>query len=107
MLNKKPNSLSTKRCLICETDYQGRHNQMFCEYRCQRIGVKIQLRASYEVWKAVRRGDLPPAKALRCTDCGSPALEYDHRNYGKPLEVQPVCRLCNVRRGPALFPNYT
>lgn len=50
---------------------------------------------------AIRRGDLPRACTLTCTDCSKPASDYDHRDYGKPLEVQPVCRSCNRKRGPA------
>jgi hypothetical protein len=51
---------------------------------------------------AINRGDLPKAKTLTCTDCGEPAHDYDHRDYTKPLVVAPVCRPCNLRRGPAL-----
>ena len=29
------------------------------------------------------------------------AYDYDHRDYSKPLEVDPVCRRCNQMRGPA------
>lgn len=37
-----------------------------------------------------------------CVDCGDPATGYDHRDYRKPLEVDPVCNPCNRRRGVAL-----
>lgn len=50
---------------------------------------------------AVKRGELPPVKTLLCADCGAPACDYDHRDYAKPLEVDPVCRKCNRARGPA------
>lgn len=39
-----------------------------------------------------------------CVDCGGIAEQYDHRDYGRPLDVEPVCRACNVRRGAAKFP---
>jgi hypothetical protein len=39
-----------------------------------------------------------------CVDCGGVALEYDHRDYGRPVEVEPVCRSCNKRRGRAKWP---
>lgn len=39
-----------------------------------------------------------------CTDCGAAAEHYDHRDYARPLDVEPVCRACNVHRGPARFP---
>jgi hypothetical protein len=62
----------------------------------------MQLKAISLVQRAIRRGEMPPAKALICVDCGKPALEYDHRDYSKPLEVEPVCSSCNHFRGPAI-----
>ena len=57
--------------------------------------------ASNLVSCAVQRGDLPRVDTLICTDCDKQATDYDHRDYNKPLEVDPVCRGCNGRRGPA------
>lgn len=52
---------------------------------------------------AIRNGDLPKLDgSVRCMDCGAPAAEYDHRDYKKPLTVDPVCRACNQARGPGL-----
>lgn len=52
---------------------------------------------------AVRHGDLPKLDgSIPCVDCGRPACEYDHRDYKKPLEVDPVCKVCNFARGPGL-----
>lgn len=52
---------------------------------------------------AVRNGDLPKLDgSVACTDCREPATEYDHRDYKKPMEVEPVCRACNQARGPGL-----
>lgn len=54
------------------------------------------------VAKAIRKGLLPKLDgSVMCVDCGKPAQVYDHREYAKPLEVDPVCKRCNVRRGPA------
>ena len=50
---------------------------------------------------AIRLGFLPRPATCKCVDCGVQATEYDHRDYGKPLEVEPVCRTCNFARGPA------
>lgn len=50
---------------------------------------------------AIATGKVPSARGLVCVDCSEPATEYDHRDYTKPLEVDPVCRSCNHRRGPA------
>ncbi len=60
------------------------------------------------VLRAIRRGEL---KSLwdgktACVDCGKPAIYYDHRDYGEPLDVEPVCASCNSNRGPALYIDY-
>lgn len=52
--------------------------------------------------KAVKDGYLPRPATLLCLDCGCPAQVYDHRDYNRPLDVEPVCHACNVKRGPAL-----
>lgn len=52
--------------------------------------------------RAVRRGIIPPANTCRCVDCDKPAEQYEHRDYNKPLDVEPICRSCNHRRGPAV-----
>jgi hypothetical protein len=59
-------------------------------------------RAHAEVRGAVVRGDLPIVSTQACVDCGNTAQAYDHRDYGKPLDVQPVCDSCNLKRGSAL-----
>jgi hypothetical protein len=53
------------------------------------------------VMAAKRNGDLPPQKSCACADCGGQATEYDHRDYFRPLDVEPVCRRCNSHRGHA------
>lgn len=66
-----------------------------------------QGRAHGAVQTAIKRGILPSLKGgdYACTDCGGVALEYDHRDYGRPLDVQPVCRGCNHKRGTAIWPS--
>ena len=60
-------------------------------------------RALYAVTVAVATGVLPSLRsgAVPCKDCGKPATQYDHRDYAKPLEVEPVCGRCNLERGAA------
>lgn len=58
--------------------------------------------AHREVARARKRGELPDPRSLPCADCGIQAIEYDHRDYSKPLKVDAVCRGCNIRRGPAI-----
>lgn len=56
----------------------------------------------YAVIKAVRSGALKEVKECVCVDCGAPARHYDHRDYNKPADVEPVCVPCNSRRGHAI-----
>jgi hypothetical protein len=52
---------------------------------------------------AIYNGDLPKLDgSVPCTDCGGAAVEYDHRDYKRPMEVEPVCKSCNQLRGPGL-----
>lgn len=67
----------------------------------------VQRAAIKAVKYAVRRGLLPRlgkygVETISCVDCSAVARCYDHRDYRKPLEVDPVCRSCNARRGPAI-----
>lgn len=92
-------------CLMCGVvDVAPRGGQtMFC-LGC---GPKANGRnGAAKAWRAVHRevaaGRLPPAQTCSCVDCGAPAKDYDHRDYNKPLDVSPVCRACNKKRGPAI-----
>lgn len=49
---------------------------------------------------AVKKGVLPRLDgSIACADCSNPATEYDHRDYDRPLAVDPVCHSCNKKRG--------
>lgn len=59
-------------------------------------------RAIAAVQKAKQQGLLPHLILCTCKDCGRwPAQVYEHRDYDKPLEVDPVCQRCNLKRGRA------
>jgi len=59
--------------------------------------------ATNAVHLAIRLGELPKLDGtVACVDCGAPARDYDHRDYNRPLDVEPVCRGCNVKRGSAV-----
>lgn len=62
-------------------------------------------RARSTVRYAVQCGKLVNLKLenVKCVDCGNRATSYEHRDYTKPLEVEPVCNSCNMKRGPAKF----
>jgi hypothetical protein len=78
--------------------------------RCDECGVERRIYldvlsgrslAAVAVSRARREGTLPSPRDFACADCGRPAECYDHRDYSRPLHVEPVCLSCNVLRGPA------
>ena len=76
---------------------------IYCEI-CWLIVWKVKDRAGSLVLQARKKKLLAPPTNFECKDCGAPAVEYDHRDYTLPLEVDPVCHSCNMKRGPtALF----
>mgnify|MGYP000140150664 CR=1 len=78
----------------------------FMRQRCGPCGKNFERHmqaAQRAVHQAVRRGELAPAVEHVCVDCGGKASDWDHRDYSKPMDVQPVCRRCNFARGPALY----
>ena len=91
-------------CRFCNKEVIGRYHSAKTCFECtdtkkDRTGVLAAIKA---VKKAVKAGLLAPVKTLFCVDCGKPAQCYEHRNYNKPLDVQPVCRSCNYHRGAAI-----
>jgi hypothetical protein len=63
------------------------------------MGRQSTLKAA--VRRAIATGKLVDPKTLLCVDCGEQAYCYDHRDWSKPLDVDPVCRAHNRKRGPA------
>lgn len=84
-------SIRAKRCLPCA---QKHYRYMDTERGAREAHSKV---AGH-----IRKGLLPHPSTLTCVDCGRPAQQYDHRDYGKPLDVHAVCRSCNLRRGSAI-----
>jgi len=97
----------THRCKVCDADISRRDvSAVFC-FKCAADRSKLTggRAAHAAVAQAVKKGGIPNAKTLACVDCNKPAFDYDHRDYSKPLDVVPVCRSCNLSRGPAKSAN--
>lgn len=77
-------------------------NKAICAL-CAALRRRTIRRAERAITIAVKNGVLKPAYARLCADCGAQAFGYDHRDYSKPLQVEPVCNGCNRRRGPAAW----
>lgn len=98
---RRPGSLIRCTCTKCgEVEMRPGCSSSFVCTNCR--PHTLQQIAHLEVARAIRRGELTPASQCKCVDCGEPATGYDHRDYTKPLDVAPVCRSCNTRRGPAI-----
>lgn len=89
-------------CIVCGRRVEASHgSRKYCG-PCSnpKIGKPLAHKAREIAALARRTGKLPSFEGVKCVNCGEPATQYDHRDYRKPLEVEPVCRLCNNRRGP-------
>lgn len=61
--------------------------------------------ASHAVKKAIQLGFLPRLDGSHlCVDCGAVATQYEHRDYTRVIDVEPVCASCNLRRPRAPMP---
>jgi len=56
-----------------------------------------KVNASKAVHRAVKRGELAPASACECQDCGRPAAVLHHHSYEREhwLDVVPLCKPCH------------
>ncbi len=90
-------------CAYCGKSFRSAMNARYCD-DCHRAASKVRSAAQFATRKAVTEGKLPPIWTQYCVDCGRFADRYDHRDYAFPLKVEPVCRSCNTKRGPAKYP---
>ena len=93
-------------CPLCGRHWVGSGMAAACN-ECHRA-CRDQLRNARKIVasviaKARKAGQLPDLSAgsIACVDCGRPAQVFDHRDYSRPMDVDPVCRSCNSRRGSA------
>lgn len=88
-------------CVWCgKKQTKNSHWNSLCR-PCLSRRLQLQASAYQMVNKAVKEGKLPPISSRQCVDCGKPAVNYDHRDYCRPLDVEPVCVRCNSVRGRA------
>ena len=91
---------NVRRCQVCGETATRCGQWRYC-WSCYRAAQSLIARARYAVSKAIRQGLLQPASTQYCVDCGGFAFGYEHRDYERPLEVDPICRTCNHKRGSA------
>jgi len=115
----------TSRCLACylkdRDAYLARRKEVAEERRRLKLlranAGPLPKRTADEIyWRdlmarivsvAVRLGILQKLDgSSTCVDCGKQATCYDHRDYSKPIDVEPVCHPCNVKRGRGAMPEF-
>lgn len=89
-----------KNCLMCKIAFEHKYAR-YCT-SCIPVMKRLRKCTMQIVANAIKKGKIAKIDGQKCMDCGNPAEVYDHRDYGKPLCVDPVCRGCNVRRGSAI-----
>ena len=81
--------------------------RMFCiPCAAQRYLRNGRIKAGQLLHREILAGRIPRPDTMACTDCGAHATQYDHRDYSKPFDVEPVCGSCNMRREPAKWVRY-
>lgn len=91
---------SDLHCMYCGFPTRENSVRKFCA-NCRKLISRMKVNAYYRVRKAILNGSLKKPNLLGCVDCGKTAKYYEHRDYRKPLKVDPICHGCNLRRGPA------
>lgn len=89
-------------CIECGAPHQRERGSWRC-WPCDKQVVDARQAAMRCVGREIKSGRMPKAETLICHDCGIAAKDYDHRSYLRPLDVTPVCRSCNLMRGPAIW----
>jgi hypothetical protein len=89
---------SCVRCRKMAAVIKTHGRRQYCD-ECRQIVPREAAAAIARVHTAIRRGQLPAISSCTCVDCGKQAEIYEHRRYADALEVEPVCRSCNGKRG--------
>lgn len=95
-----------KVCVRCAQKYlRYGGNTRYC-HPCMLKVDRLRNAAHSLVACAVDFGLLRKASESACADCGGEATFYEHRDYFSPLDVVPICRSCNGKRGPMNWAKY-
>lgn len=65
-----------------------------------RTHYPLKYKARKEVYKATKRGEIPPATELLCAKCGQSAHHYHHYLGYKQehwFDIIPLCRTCHIQ----------
>jgi hypothetical protein len=91
----------TGPCAACNEVFTGHYARRICD-KCRPGAYRLCQQANSKVQQAIKSGKMedPWEANLQCADCGGRASLWEHRDYAKPFDVEPVCYRCNIKRGP-------
>lgn len=84
-----------RTCAKCRSPYWNKAKTDGEYYNMQTFALRI-------VSISRKEGLLADPKTLKCMDCGKNAKYWEHRNYARPLLVDPICQKCNIKRGKSI-----
>jgi hypothetical protein len=93
-------SAAQKLCINCGEETLRHAKALLC-MTCAQLANDASNAANGHIKRAIARGEFRSAREFDCVDCSAPAEIYDHRSYKDPFVADPVCRSCNIKRGPA------
>lgn len=91
---KRPGKQEAYRDYIREYNQRPEVKKRKGEY-AKRWATRERRRAYYWTTEAVKHGELEPASAFFCADCGAAAKRYFYVSYDIPPELVPVCLSCH------------
>jgi hypothetical protein len=91
------------RCYVCKQTklISKRRGSKFTCVECAEPLRQQRRAARCILTMAIKAGFIRSHHGQQCVDCGAPAIGLEHREYSRPLDVEPICNSCNFRRGPA------
>ena len=77
--------------------YAEKKDSILARFKRHRSQHPEKIKANSAVRTALRRGELAPASACECNDCGAPAQHLHHHSYEQQhwLDVVPLCASCH------------
>lgn len=92
-----------RKCAWCGTECICGFTGKLC-LKCSKAKAREASRAHAAVSAMVIAGLVKklPCDGINCVDCGKQATHWEHRDYRKPQEIEPICKSCNTKRGHAM-----
>ena len=87
-----PKVENIRTCAKCRSPYWNKAKSKLDYMKMRNWAVGVVQMSKY-------KNLLESASKKKCVDCGNNANHWEHRNYSRPLLIEPVCQSCNIKRG--------